>query len=75
MCFFPSYEYQRQVHAHWDKTGLLARLAVRKKVSDPASGPSTCGDSGCQSSSWDFSCTSDQIVELLLVPFPSTSNP
>ncbi|XP_016070738.1 PREDICTED: probable ATP-dependent DNA helicase DDX11 isoform X2 [Miniopterus natalensis] len=32
ICFFPSYEYQRQVHAHWDKSGLLARLAVRKKV-------------------------------------------
>lgn len=34
VCFFPSYEYQRQVYAHWDKSGLLARLAVRKKVSD-----------------------------------------
>ncbi|XP_047404058.1 ATP-dependent DNA helicase DDX11 isoform X1 [Sciurus carolinensis] len=32
ICFFPSYEYQRQVHAHWDKSGLLARLAVRKKI-------------------------------------------
>ena len=40
VCFFPSYEYQRQVHAHWDKSGLLARLAVRKKVSDPSAGPS-----------------------------------
>ncbi|KAM5239189.1 ATP-dependent DNA helicase DDX11 [Ctenodactylus gundi] len=32
VCFFPSYEYQRQVLAHWDKSGLLARLAVRKKI-------------------------------------------
>nr|XP_030690587.1 ATP-dependent DNA helicase DDX11 isoform X5 [Globicephala melas] len=32
VCFFPSYAYQRQVHAHWDKSGLLARLAVRKKI-------------------------------------------
>ncbi|XP_072810785.1 ATP-dependent DNA helicase DDX11 isoform X3 [Vicugna pacos] len=32
VCFFPSYEYQRQVHAHWDKSGLLARLAVRKRI-------------------------------------------
>ncbi|XP_022432993.1 ATP-dependent DNA helicase DDX11 isoform X2 [Delphinapterus leucas] len=31
VCFFPSYAYQRQVHTHWDKSGLLARLAVRKK--------------------------------------------
>ncbi|XP_022432996.1 ATP-dependent DNA helicase DDX11 isoform X5 [Delphinapterus leucas] len=32
VCFFPSYAYQRQVHTHWDKSGLLARLAVRKKI-------------------------------------------
>ncbi|KAM4819814.1 ATP-dependent DNA helicase DDX11 [Thomomys bottae] len=32
VCFLPSYEYQRQVHAHWEKSGLLARLATRKKV-------------------------------------------
>ncbi|XP_032730774.1 ATP-dependent DNA helicase DDX11 isoform X2 [Lontra canadensis] len=32
VCFFPSYEYQRQVYAHWDQSGLLARLAVRKKI-------------------------------------------
>ncbi|XP_035872251.1 LOW QUALITY PROTEIN: ATP-dependent DNA helicase DDX11 [Phyllostomus discolor] len=32
ICFFPSNEHQRQVHAHWDNSGLLARLAVRKKL-------------------------------------------
>ncbi|XP_033615327.1 ATP-dependent DNA helicase DDX11 [Fukomys damarensis] len=32
VCFFPSYEYQRQVLAHWDKRGLLSRLAVRKQI-------------------------------------------
>ncbi|XP_069848985.1 putative ATP-dependent DNA helicase DDX11-like protein 8 [Dipodomys merriami] len=32
VCFFPSYDYQRQVHAHWERSGLLARLAVRKKI-------------------------------------------
>ncbi|XP_075408332.1 ATP-dependent DNA helicase DDX11 isoform X1 [Tenrec ecaudatus] len=32
VCFFPSYEYLRQVHARWEQNGLLARLAVRKKV-------------------------------------------
>ncbi|ERE83173.1 putative ATP-dependent RNA helicase DDX11-like protein [Cricetulus griseus] len=32
VCFFPSYEYLRQIHAHWDKTGLLARLSVKKKL-------------------------------------------
>nr|XP_021484858.1 ATP-dependent DNA helicase DDX11-like [Meriones unguiculatus]XP_021484859.1 LOW QUALITY PROTEIN: ATP-dependent DNA helicase DDX11-like [Meriones unguiculatus] len=32
VCFLPSYEYLRQVHAHWDKTGLLARLSAKKKI-------------------------------------------
>ncbi|XP_063496876.1 ATP-dependent DNA helicase DDX11 isoform X9 [Symphalangus syndactylus] len=32
VCFFPSYEYLRQVHAHWEKGGLLDRLATRKKI-------------------------------------------
>ncbi|EHB05252.1 Putative ATP-dependent RNA helicase DDX11-like protein [Heterocephalus glaber] len=32
VCFFPSYEYQHQVLAHWGKSGLLTRLAVRKKI-------------------------------------------
>ncbi|KAL1764748.1 putative ATP-dependent DNA helicase DDX11 isoform X1 [Sigmodon hispidus] len=32
VCFFPSYEYLRRVHDHWDKTGLLARLSIKKKL-------------------------------------------
>ncbi|XP_007935373.1 ATP-dependent DNA helicase DDX11 [Orycteropus afer afer] len=32
VCFFPSYEYLRQVHARWEQSGLLARLAVKKKI-------------------------------------------
>ncbi|KAM4678236.1 LOW QUALITY PROTEIN: ATP-dependent DNA helicase DDX11 [Discoglossus pictus] len=32
VCFFPSYEYQKQVQDHWDKTGLLKRLALKKKI-------------------------------------------
>ncbi|XP_028941491.1 ATP-dependent DNA helicase DDX11-like, partial [Antrostomus carolinensis] len=32
VCFFPSYEYEKQVYAHWEKTGLLARLATKKKI-------------------------------------------
>lgn len=32
VCFFPSYEYEKQVYAHWEKTGLLTRLATKKKV-------------------------------------------
>lgn len=45
VCFFPSYEYQRQVLAHWDKSGLLARLALRKKVSGSSHGIPLPGDS------------------------------
>ena len=33
VCFFPSYEYERKVHAHWDKTGILNRIGQKKKVS------------------------------------------
>ncbi|KAG8509135.1 putative ATP-dependent RNA helicase DDX11-like protein 8 [Galemys pyrenaicus] len=32
VCFFPSYDYLRQVHAQWEKSGLLDSLAVRKRV-------------------------------------------
>ncbi|KAM4747335.1 ATP-dependent DNA helicase DDX11 [Rhinophrynus dorsalis] len=32
VCFFPSYEYQKQVQEHWERTGLLKRLAVKKKI-------------------------------------------
>ncbi|XP_066489292.1 ATP-dependent DNA helicase DDX11 [Tiliqua scincoides] len=32
VCFFPSYEYEKQVYTHWEKTGLLTRLAAKKKI-------------------------------------------
>ncbi|POI30821.1 hypothetical protein CIB84_005428, partial [Bambusicola thoracicus] len=32
VCFFPSYDYEKQVYAHWEKTGLLTRLAAKKKI-------------------------------------------
>ncbi|XP_064417126.1 ATP-dependent DNA helicase DDX11 isoform X2 [Latimeria chalumnae] len=32
VCFFPSYEYEKQVCAHWEKTGVLSRLAAKKKI-------------------------------------------
>ncbi|XP_058046175.1 ATP-dependent DNA helicase DDX11 [Ahaetulla prasina] len=32
VCFFPSYDYEKQVYTHWEKTGLLARLATKKKI-------------------------------------------
>nr|XP_021390757.1 ATP-dependent DNA helicase DDX11 isoform X2 [Lonchura striata domestica] len=32
VCFFPSYEYEKQVYRHWEKTGLLSRLASKKKI-------------------------------------------
>ncbi|XP_030794761.1 ATP-dependent DNA helicase DDX11 isoform X2 [Rhinopithecus roxellana] len=32
VCFFSSYEYLHQVHAHWEKGGLLGHLAARKKI-------------------------------------------
>uniref|UniRef100_A0A452GH71 ATP-dependent DNA helicase DDX11 n=1 Tax=Gopherus agassizii TaxID=38772 RepID=A0A452GH71_9SAUR len=32
VCFFPSYEYEKQVYTHWEGTGLLTRLATKKKI-------------------------------------------
>ncbi|XP_074050771.1 ATP-dependent DNA helicase DDX11 isoform X2 [Macrotis lagotis] len=32
VCFFPSYEYLHKVQAHWEQSGLLTRLAVKKKI-------------------------------------------
>ncbi|XP_025020448.1 ATP-dependent DNA helicase DDX11 isoform X1 [Python bivittatus] len=32
VCFFPSYDYEKQVYMHWEKTGLLTRLTTKKKI-------------------------------------------
>ncbi|XP_077196078.1 ATP-dependent DNA helicase DDX11 isoform X2 [Paroedura picta] len=32
VCFFPSYEYEKQAYTHWEQTGLLSRLAAKKKI-------------------------------------------
>ncbi|XP_077325097.1 ATP-dependent DNA helicase DDX11 [Lithobates pipiens] len=32
VCFFPSYDYQKLVLDHWEKTGQLKRLAAKKKI-------------------------------------------
>ncbi|XP_072408555.1 ATP-dependent DNA helicase DDX11 isoform X2 [Chiloscyllium punctatum] len=32
VCFFPSYEYEKRVYTHWEKTGLLTQLEARKKI-------------------------------------------
>ncbi len=31
--FFPSYEYERAVHAHWEANGFLGRIGAKKRVS------------------------------------------
>ncbi|KAF5893568.1 ATP-dependent DNA helicase DDX11, partial [Clarias magur] len=31
VCFFPSYEYERRILAHWESNGVLQRLAAKKK--------------------------------------------
>ena len=33
VCFFPSYEYESRVYAHWQNSGFLDKMAARKKVS------------------------------------------
>ncbi|XP_023236750.1 ATP-dependent DNA helicase DDX11-like [Centruroides sculpturatus] len=32
VCFFPSYDYEQKVYSHWDKTGFIFKLNVKKKI-------------------------------------------
>ncbi|KAJ8313917.1 hypothetical protein KUTeg_008478 [Tegillarca granosa] len=32
VCFFPSYDYQRIVYSHWEKSGTLLRIGHKKRV-------------------------------------------
>ncbi|XP_056138024.1 ATP-dependent DNA helicase DDX11 [Lampris incognitus] len=32
VCFFPSYDYSRRIISHWEASGILARLANKKKI-------------------------------------------
>ncbi|XP_028306549.1 ATP-dependent DNA helicase DDX11 isoform X2 [Gouania willdenowi] len=32
VCFFPSYEYSRRIISHWEASGVLSRLATKKKM-------------------------------------------
>ena len=32
VCFFPSYDYERKVHGHWEKSGVLEKIGRKKKV-------------------------------------------
>ena len=32
VCFLPSYAYLDQVAARWEQTGMMAKLALKKKV-------------------------------------------
>ena len=32
VCFFPSYEYESTVHAHWEQAGFIQKMTVKKKV-------------------------------------------
>jgi len=33
VCFFPSYEYERIVHSHWEEAGFLQKIGIKKKAS------------------------------------------
>lgn len=32
ICFFPSYEYEKKVHAYWSSTGTLEKIGKKKQV-------------------------------------------
>ena len=33
MVFFPSYDYERRVHSHWEESGVLEKIGKKKRVS------------------------------------------
>ena len=33
VCFLPSYDYEQKVYDHFNKSGVLQKLALKKKVS------------------------------------------
>ena len=35
VCFFPSYDYEKLVISAWEKSGVLAKIQLRKKVLTP----------------------------------------
>ena len=32
VCFFPSYDYEKQIYSHWESHGVLTRLGHRKNI-------------------------------------------
>ena len=32
--FFPSYDYEKFVYSHWEKTGFIEKIASKKKVGE-----------------------------------------
>ncbi|XP_043120352.1 ATP-dependent DNA helicase DDX11 isoform X2 [Puntigrus tetrazona] len=32
VCFFPSYEYEKSILGHWERSGVLQRLETKKKI-------------------------------------------
>ncbi|XP_033632189.1 ATP-dependent DNA helicase DDX11-like [Asterias rubens] len=32
VCFFPSYDYEKKLHAYWESTGLIKRIEMRKRI-------------------------------------------
>nr|CAD7567514.1 unnamed protein product [Timema californicum] len=65
VCFFPSYEYEKLVFQHFERSGVIAKVALKKKVHT----------GGKLSEGLNFSDDLGRCVILVGLPYPNMKSP